>query len=104
MEVEVDVWGWLLWRCERVDCSWVREPGVALPEEEPPLLRKRDMPSEGMLASFWFWDRVMERGLWVPVEVAVADTEDICGARLWDERPCRRRFVRASASGNWCAE
>lgn len=84
-----------------MECSWVREPGVALPEQEPPLLRKREMPSEGMLGSIC--DCVVECGLWVPVGVAVAETEDICGAGLWEERRWRRRLVRASASGNWCS-
>ena len=75
------------------------EAGVALPpEEEPPLVRKREMPSEGMLGSVW--DCGMECGLCVPVEVALAETEDICGARLWEEWRWRRRLVRASASGN----
>lgn len=80
----------------------MREPGVALLEEEPPpLLRKRLMPSEGMLGSVC--DCEIECGLWVPVGVAVAETDDIWGAKLCEEWRWRRRLVRASASGKWCA-
>ena len=99
---------WMSWwmvrgRCARWDCRCDTEPGVALPELEPVPLRKRDMPSAGMLGS---WLRV-ESWLWLkagePVEpfgVMVAETEDIFGAALCVLR-LRRRWVTSSAFGGW---
>lgn len=69
----------------RVDCSWKTEPGVALPDEEPVGLRKREIPSAGMLGSLMRAESWLCLNAGDPLEpdgVILADTVDICGATL----------------------